>query len=146
MTEEKVASLIREFVTALTKGDVDKAISFVAEDATWITPEGTFQGKEEIRRYMNWTNDFVKDMTYTETGIGLMVQGDQAAYEHSFEGTIEGERVNWLAMCGYNISGELIQHMRTTQDRLGVLQQAAQGWLEETMINAIVKRAEKGLH
>lgn len=146
MSEEQVASIIREFVGAMVAADTDKAVSFVADDVRWVTPEGTFDGKAEIRRYIGWTAEFVQNMSYSETGIGLMVQGDQAAYEHLFQGDVEGTQVQWLAMCGYEFAGDKIQSMRTVYDRLSVLQQAASGWLEETMINAVVKRAEKGLH
>lgn len=146
MTEEEIRSTIRSFLTAISKGDVDGALSYFTEDGTWTNPEGSFQGKEELRRYLTWLSEGVKDMTYTESGIGLMVQGDQAAYEHEFEGTWEGESVKWLALCGYNMAEGKVRHVRTVYDRLSVVQQAARGWLEETMINAIVKRAERGLH
>jgi hypothetical protein len=36
--------------------------------------------------------------------------------------------------------------MRIAYDRLTILQQAAKGWLEETVVSSLVKRAEKGLH
>ncbi len=146
MSEEQVASIIREFVGAMVAADIDSAVACVADDVRWVTPEGTFDGKAEIRRYIGWTREFVQNMSYSETGIGLMVQGDHAAYEHLFQGDVEGTRVQWLALCSYELAGDKIQSMRTVYDRLGVLQQAASGWLEETMINAVVKRAEKGLH
>jgi predicted ester cyclase len=128
------------------EGDVEKALSFCAEDATWIAPEGTFQGKEELRRYATWMKSALQDRSFTEEGIGILVRGDQAAFEHTFEGTFEGEKVRWLAMCAYEFSEGKIQHMRTVSDRLSILQQAAKGWLEETVVSSLVKRAEKGLH
>jgi hypothetical protein len=128
------------------KGDVEKALSFFAEDATYVVPEGTFKGKEELRRYLTWTARSTRNATLAETGIGLLARGNQAAYEHVLEGTVEGVKCRWLALCAYELSDGKIQSLRTVCDRLSLLQQAAEGWLEKTIIGAIVKRAEKGLH
>lgn len=137
---------MHDFVAALMEGDVDKALSFCAEDATWVTPEGTFQGKEEIRHYATWMGTAVVNRKFEKSGIGILVQGDQAFFEHTLEGVYEGENVKWLAMCAYEFSEGKIQEMRTVADRLSILQQAAKGWLQETVISFLVKRAEKGLH
>jgi len=51
-----------------------------------------------------------------------------------------------LALCIYQPASGKIHRMRTTYDRLGLLQQGAKGWLEETVIHSLVKRVEKGLH
>ena len=138
--------MMHDFVTALTKGDVEKALSFCAEDATWVAPEATFQGKEELKRYATWMTGTVLDSSFTEAGIGILVRGEQASFEHTFAGTFEGEKIEWLAMCAYEFSQGKIQHMRTVYDRLSILEQAAKGWLEETVISSLVKRAERGLH
>jgi ketosteroid isomerase-like protein len=55
MSEEKMEGLIRGFVEAFAKGDVEKTLSFLAEDAVWVAPEGTFRGKEEVRRLVSWS-------------------------------------------------------------------------------------------
>jgi ketosteroid isomerase-like protein len=145
MSEETIKTLMRDAVASLCKGDVEKGLSFFAEDATWVTPEGTFQGKEELRRYLTWMAG-VPDLTYTETGIGILVQGNQAVFEHLFEGTYEGTRCKWLALCAWEFSDGKIQRMRTVYDRLSILDQAAKGWLEHTIVSSLVNRAEKGLH
>jgi hypothetical protein len=48
-------------------------------------------------------------------------------------------------MCAYEFSGDKVQKMRTVDDRLTMLKQAAKGWLEETIVHSLIKRAEKGL-
>jgi hypothetical protein len=125
---------------------VDKSLSYLADDATWETPEGTFSGRAELKRYLSWIAEFVPDLTITECGIGIVVQGNRAAFEHTMEGTIEGTHCKWLALCAYEFSGDKIQKIRTMNDRLTLLNQAAKGWLEETVVHSLVKRAEKGLH
>jgi predicted ester cyclase len=59
-----------------------------------------------------------------ETGLfsfGILAQGDQAVFEAIFAGTLEGEKVAWLAQCVYEFSGGKIQHMRAVYDRLSIL-------------------------
>jgi ketosteroid isomerase-like protein len=146
MSEEEIRSTLHEFVTALTTGDAEKAATFCTEDVVWENPEGTFEGIDELKRYASWMTAAVADPSFSESGVGILVQGDQAAFEHRFAGTYEGQHVEWLALCTYELADGKIQRMRTTYDRLAILQQAASGWLEETLINSLVKRAEKGLH
>jgi hypothetical protein len=86
------------------------------------------------------------DMSFSESGAGILVEGDKAAFEHRFSGIFEGQRVAWLALCAYELAGGKIQRVRTVQDRLAILQQGAKGWLEKTLVNSLVKRVEKGLH
>ena len=145
MTEEKIASIMREFVGTLAKGDVEKGLSCFAEDATWVCPMGTFQGKDELRRYLTWMAQSMQDQTVTESGLGIMVQGNKAFFEHILGGTMEGMRVEALAMCAYEFSDEKIQQIRTVFDRLSMAQQAAKGWFPKWLVGSIAKRAAKGL-
>lgn len=146
MSEQKIESIMRDFVKAFTKRDVEKAVSFFAEDAVWTTPEGTFKGKEELKRYLTWLAQSTPDLTVTDSGIGIMVQGNKGVYEHIFAGTTEGMRGEMLVMCVYEFSDEKIQHARSVYDRLSLAKQVAKGWFAKRIVNSIVKRAEKGLH
>ena len=82
----------------------------------------------------------------TETGNKIIVQGDRGFFEHEIAATIEGKRVEGLAMCAYEFTNDKIQEVRTVYDRLFIAKQAAKGWLAKTLVNSIVKQAEKGLH
>jgi len=145
MAEEKIAGIMRDFVKAMGKGDVEKMLSFLTEDAVWANPNGTFKGKEELRRYLTAMSESMKDITVTECGNGIIVQGNKAFFEHVIGGTIEGRRAEALAICAYEFSGDKIKEVRTTYDRLLMAQQAATG-LGKWMVNMIVKQSEKGLH
>jgi len=142
---EEIRATLREFVTALTKGDVEGAAALCTEDVVWETPEGRFEGLDELKRYVAWTTQTVADMSYAESGVGILVEGDKAAFEHRFAGAYEGQPVEWLALCTYELAGGQVRRLRTVHDRLAILQQGAKGWLEETLIHSLVKRAEKGL-
>jgi len=146
MAEEKIPSIMRDFVKTLEKADVEKVLSFLAEDAVWVNPNGTFKGKEELRRYLTVFLGSMGDMTVTETGNGIIVQGNKAFFEHVIAGTVEGIRGEGLAICAYEFKGEKIQEVRTVYDRLSLAKQVAKGWLAKWIVNLVVKQAEKGLH
>ena len=145
MADEKIPGIMRDFVKSMGKGDVEKMLSLLTEDAVWVNPSGTFKGKEELRRYMTVSLGSMKDVTVTECGNGIIVQGNKAFFEHVVGGTIEGKRAEALAMCAYEFSGDKIKEVRTTYDRLLMAQQVA-GGLGKWMVNMIVKQMEKGLH
>jgi len=147
MSEEKIESVMRDFIEALVKRDVEKVLSFFAEDAVWVTPEGTFKGKEELKRYSTWSAQQNPDLTVRDAGIAIMVKGNRAVYEHVVGGTFQGMKWEALAMCVYEFSDEKIQHIRSVYDRLSTAKQVAvaRGWLAERVISYIVKQAEKGL-
>jgi ketosteroid isomerase-like protein len=146
MTEEKIASIMRELIKSLETGDVEKTLSFFAEDGVWINPNGTFKGKEELRNYLTISSQSMRDMKVTEIGNKIIVQENKSFYEHQIAATIEGKRIEGLAMCAYEFTDDKVQEVRTVYDRLLLAKQAAKGWLPQMLVNSIVKQAEKGLH
>jgi len=145
MAEAKIESIMRDYIKALSDKDIDKVLSFCTEDAIWITPLGTFKGKEELRHYLTWTAQSMPDLSIKETGIGIIVHGSKAAYEHVFSGTFQGMKWEVLAMCAYEFSGDKIQNIRTVFDRLSLANQAAQGWMAKKAVSSIIENMQKGL-
>ena len=143
VAKEELASVMRDFVQAMAKGDVDKTLSFCTEDAVWVYPNGTFKGKDELRRYLSAEAESMQDMTVTETGNGIIVEGNKAFFEHVIAATVQGRRAEVLAMCAYEFSDGKIKEVRSAFDRLSLAQQAAKGWLPKMLVNFIVKQAEK---
>ena len=146
MNDEKIASIMRDLIKSLETGDVEKTLSLFAEDGVMVNPNGTFKGKEELRRYLTNSSQSMRDVAVTETGNKIIVQGNKAFYEHVITATIEGKRAEGLAMCAYEFTNDKIQEVRTVYDRLLMAKQAAKGWFARTLVNLIVKQAEKGLH
>ncbi len=145
MSEEKIESIIRDFVEAYVKGDVEKTLSFLTEDVVWVAPEGTFKGKEELKRLLVWSAQSTPKIR--DTGIGICVKGDKAVYEYLFEGTTPDGR-SWRevpGICVYEFSGERIRQHRAFFDRVAIVKQATRGWLEKKMLNTFINRAERGL-
>ena len=143
MTNEEITNIMRDFVQTMAKGDVEKTLSFFAEDAVWVEPNGTFKGKDELRSYLSAQAKSMEDKTVTETGNGIIVEGNKAFFEHVLGATVQGRRAEFLAMCAYEFSNGKIKEVRTTYDRLLIAQQAVKGWLPKMLVNFIVKQSEK---
>jgi limonene-1,2-epoxide hydrolase len=145
MTEEQMKNTMRDLVKALTAKDVEKMLSFLAENASWATPEGTFNGKGEVKRYITWQIQTIPDLKVAETGIKTMAQGNTGVYEHVFSGTFKGRKWETLSLCIYEFSGDKILNIRTVYDRLSMAKQVAKGIVEKRVVNSLVKAMEKGL-
>lgn len=145
MPEEKVESIMRNFVKAIEKGNVEEAVSFLTDDVTYDIPQGSFKGKEEVRHLLKWMTQTMSGIKITESGVGIIAQENKAVYEHDMEGTVEGGRVKYLSMCAYEFKDGKIQHLRTVFDRLRIAEQAAKGWFAKRAVGSIVKRMGKGL-
>ena len=146
MSEEKIGSIIRDFVGAFEKRDVEKTLSFLTEDAVWVAPEGTFKGKEEVKRLLAWAAQAGR-VHHRDAGIGIVVKGNKAVYEYILEGSpTRGPKYETRGICIYEFSGEKIQHHRALYDRLSVVDQVVAGsWFAKRVVGSIIGRYEKGL-
>ena len=145
MAEEKIPSIVREFLKTMEDGDVEKSMAYFTDDAVWTCPQGTFRGKDEVRRYTKIMYDQMKDVKVKECGNGLIAQGNKALIEHELSATVGGRRAAFLAFCAYEFEGDKIKNVRSTFDRLSMAQQVVSG-LPKMMVNMIIKQTEKGLH
>ncbi len=147
MSEEKIEKAIRDYVNALEKNEVDRAVSFFADNAVWHAPEGEYKGKEEIKRYITWmiSPERGQDVKFKDTGIGIVVKGDKAVYEHIWESTYEGNHIREPSVCLYEFSdGKCVYHRGIT-DRISGARQGATGFIETRIVNTVIDRLEKGL-
>jgi ketosteroid isomerase-like protein len=137
------AEIMRALVKAMAAGDAEKAGSYLTDDAVWVTPYGPYKGQEAIKQNVLAMARNMKDMKVTETGNGIIVQGDKAFFEHVLSGTYRGQKFEFLAMCAYEFSGDKIKNMRSAYDRLSIAQQCVKGWLARPIVNMVVKQSEK---
>jgi uncharacterized protein (TIGR02246 family) len=145
MSKEELISMMRKFKDAFNKKDLEKTLSFFAEDADWVTPNGEFKGKEEIKNYFKWAFEINPDQKIIESGVKIIAEEDKAVYEHILEGSVEGMKYQILALCIYEFKGDKFQHLRSAFDRLSIAKQLAKGPIAKTAVNSILKRMEKGL-
>ena len=135
------ATIMREFVQALAMTDGEKLASYVTDDCVWVGPN--YKDKEGIKNYIKAMSQSIKEAKVTESGNGIIVNGDKAFFEHVISGTYQSKKFGYLAMCAYEFSGDKIKAMRTTSDRLGLAQQVVGGWFPKWMVNTIVNQVEK---
>ncbi len=146
MSEEDMKGAVRGLNEAITKTDVDGILSFYAEDAVLVTPEGRFEGKQKIRQYWNWQLGRVSEVSSTETEFHMMVQGNKLAAEHVIEATMtNGAKWSAPVSCLYDFGEGGVKLHRMSFDRLTLAKQAAKGWLPKRIVNSIVAQMEKGL-
>jgi len=147
MSEEKIESVIRGWRAALEKKDVEKALSFVAEDAVWFTVEGTFKGKAEWKRYLTWMARVNAELKFKDAGIGIITKGNKAVSQYTLEAkTLDGVKYEVPGICTYEFKNGKIQQHYTVLDRVLIAKLAAKGIAAKRLMASLVKRMEKGLH
>ena len=146
MSKMNIETLIRNFLDAYMKLDVDGTLSFFAENAVWQTPEGVFKGKEEMKRLLTWAFKLMRQIKFRDAGIGLVVKDNKAVYEYMIEAvTSEGMKYETPGVCTYEISDGKIKQHRVLYDRLSIAKQAAKGAVSKRVINSVLNAMEKGL-
>jgi len=137
MSEKKIESVIRGWREAIEKRDVEKALSFVAEDAVWVAPEGTFRGKEEWKRYLTWMAKVTPEIKLKDAGIGIMPKGNKAVSQYTLEAkTLDGMKYEVPGICIYELKNEKIQQHSTVLDRLLVAKQVAKGTVTKRLVGS----------
>ena len=145
MAEAKKENAIRDFINALCKKDVDSAMTFFADDATWTNTEGVFKGPDEIKKYALWMMNSLSGLAFSDAGVGVVVDGKNAIYEYTMTGTFEGKRVETPGVCIYQFEGDKCIRHFTLVDRLSMARQAAGGFIAKKAVNSIIGIMEKGL-
>ncbi len=109
--------MIRELADTFETGDLDKMLSLLTDDITLINPFGTFEGKTEAKRFLAWNLENAKPEKISEEGIGILVQGDKAFYDHKVVCQIDGAPAEFLVMSAYEFSNGKIKLWRQAYDR-----------------------------
>jgi uncharacterized protein (TIGR02246 family) len=154
VSEQRIEELVRRYHEAFEARDVEKMLPLFAPDAVWISPVGRFEGTEGLRRVLTWDTRISPTVRSSPTGIGLLVKDNVAVSEMASEGTLDdGHRwdAQAIAVIEFN-ADETIQRIRLYYDKLSMVSRVAKqytgvgGWVFQRVMNAIVARAEKGLH
>ena len=146
MDEKEIERIIRDFVDSLEKKDIDRSLSFFTDDSTWFTTQGTFKGKEEIKRYVAWMSKSLTGVKFIGDGVGVIIQGNKAVYQSIFDSIYEGIKIRVSSVCTYEFSQDKIKNHWIITDRLSMAKQAATGPIARKAVSTIVARMEKGLH
>jgi ketosteroid isomerase-like protein len=152
MSEERRKSIktlayegaIRGIQEALNSRDVEKAVSFFADDATMIVCEGTFKGRDEIKRRFAWLLQQWSDLKVTEKE--LILEGNHVAHEYVIEGTTREGKGSFPGVAIYAFGNGKVQQVHDYYDRLPIARQLAKGWVARRIISSVIEQMEKGLH
>jgi len=145
VSEEKLQGLVRDFLEVFFKPDVEGAMALLTDDVVWSAPQGTFRGKNEVKRYIQWLADTNVDASYEVVGMGIMASGNTAVVEHDLTATFDGKRWKTPGVCIYEFEDDKITQVRTLMDRLAIADQAAKGFFAPMFVRMVVKGTEKGL-
>jgi len=143
MAEKEIENVIRNLIDSLEKKDIDRALSLLTDDSTWSIPQGTFRGRDEIKRYLAWLGNY--DIKFTDDGVGIIIQGNKAAYQSTYDATYKGTTIKVSNICTYEFSGDRIKNHWTMMDRLSMVKQFATGPIARKVVNSIIAQTEKGL-
>jgi len=147
MDEKEMENTIRSFVDSLEKKDVDRALSFFTDDATWFTTQGIFKGKEKIKRYITWMANSLTDIKFSDDGVGIIAKDNKAVYQTTYDSKYKGTKIRVGNVCTYEFSGDKIKNHWIITDRLAMAKQAAKGHpIATRVVNSIIARTEQGLH
>jgi limonene-1,2-epoxide hydrolase len=136
---------IRGFAAALETRDLERAAGFFSTDSVYQNPHGEFKGIAEIRRYLKWLFESNSDLKIEPVGIGVLVAGNKAAFEHHVSGVYGGAKWQLLMICSYELSQGKIRRVVTLYDRLAMAKQVGKGWMAQKAVSAVIKGSEKGL-
>ena len=65
----EIQDLMKGCLKAMEENNIEKTLSFFAEDGVFINPFGRFQGKEQISKFMAFTDEQRGRWTAEELGV-----------------------------------------------------------------------------
>lgn len=154
MTEERIAELVRRWREAFEARDVEQMLPLFADDAVWVSPVGRFEGIDGLRRVLTWDTRISPTVTSRPNGVDVLVKGNGAVKKMLSEGTLDdGHRWDAQAVAIMEFGeDETITRLAPYYDELSMAQRVARqytgrtGWVVRKVVDALVGRAEKGLH
>jgi len=143
MSVEDPRKVLRSIHEALNKRDVEKAVSFFADDVVDVGPDGTFKGKAEVKRHFEFLLHQVTEFKLIETGI--YAEGNVVTHEYVTEGATKEGKLSFSSVAVAEIKNGKVQRIRSYYDRLAIAKQMARGVIATRAVNAIIGQMEKGL-
>ena len=145
MDDQEMENTLRGFVDSLEKKDIDRTLSFFTDDAAWFTAQGTFKGKEEIKKYVSWMSKNLTDVKFSDIGVGIIAKGNKAVYQSTYDAKYNGIKIKVGNVCTYEFSEDKIKNHWITTDRLSMVKQVATGPIARKIVNSFIARTEQGL-
>ncbi len=88
LIEGKLEDRVRGIVDSFNRQDMKTMLAFFTDDAVMVRPEGTFHGKDEIKRFYEW--NFASYLKNTLVEKDLIVEGEKVVLEFVSEAIASG--------------------------------------------------------
>lgn len=141
MSIEENARIAKEFHEAVNNRDLEKAMGFFSDDASWIVmPGGTCYTKEEIRKYLariikQYDKFVLKDIHPP------VVSGNMLTHEHTIEVKLSNGAEGFIpAVVVMELSNGKISQVRHYIDKLEAAKQLARGPLAKRAVAAVAEQ------
>lgn len=146
MSEIPTIDLIREVRDAFNSHDMEKILSMTAEDSVWTTSSGTFRGKAEVRRYLVWFFEAIRDFTLHETGIGMVTKDRWGVYEYNVSGKVDKKYVEFPGYSTYEFDeSNKMRSKKIIFDRLGLAEKIVDDIVSKKVVHTVAKKVQEGL-
>jgi len=150
--EREVREKVAEYVAAYEKRDIDGIMALYADGAELTLEEGTFRGKDAIRRVFEWDAKLSPTAQVRDSGIGLLVSGNVAVSERVISASAEGIPYEEPTATIYEFDDDgLIRRHVSYYDKLALMHQIAlrypgiRGRIFRRMTGYLVAQGRKGL-
>jgi ketosteroid isomerase-like protein len=150
--ESEVARAIEEYRNAYQARDVDRMLALFANDAELTVAPGTFRGKDEIRKLLEWDVRLSPGVSVRDTGVGVVVSGRAGVSERVVSLTFDGIPYEEQAATVYELDDVgKIRRLRSYCDKLALMDQIAssypgiKGWIFKKLTGYVVGQGRKGL-
>jgi uncharacterized protein (TIGR02246 family) len=143
MSIEENGRILSDLHAAFNNGDLDKAISLFADDASWIVmPGGTCYSKDEIRKYFEKILKTYEKFTLRDIHPPV-VSGDMATHEYVIEAKMKGRpEASVPSVVVAEFRNGRITQIRNYVDKLEAAKQLAKGTLEKRTVASVAKQVE----
>lgn len=146
MSDIPVIDLMSEVRDAFNSHDIEKILSLTAEDSAWMTSSGTFIGEAEVRRYLVWFFEAIRDFKLHETGIGMVAKDRRGVFEYDVTGTVDKKHVEFPGYSTYEFDeSDKLKSKKIIFDRLGLAEMVADDIVSKKVVHTVAKKVQEGL-
>jgi hypothetical protein len=127
-------------------------LALFADSGEFTAAPGTFRGKAEVRRFLEWDASLSPTTIVRDSGVGVVVAGHTAVWERVISLTYKNVPYQEcsVAIVAFEEDG-LITAFRSYYDKLAVLDQITSklpgpyGWVMKKIVGYLVAAGSKGL-